>query len=202
MPTKHLVKLFSSPAYYHIYNRASGERKLFRDHADRNFFLSLLQKHLAETVLLKNEGDTKQYQVEIVAYCLMGTHFHLLLYQEDNIDAITGYMRSVGTVYSMYYNKRYKSKGHVFQSSYRASHITNEPYLAHITRYIHLNPRSYTTWKWSSYKQYIGNRDDNWVHPERVIGDGSTYQYKQFVLDYSNTDRRKQYGDLSNSLAQ
>ena len=150
MPTKHIVKTYTTPAFYHVYNRASGERKLFRDSADKVFFTTLLQKYLAENEPLESEKMTdsvKRYEVEIVAYCLMGSHFHLLIYQEIEPDAITGYMRAVSTSYSMYYNKKYKSKGHVFQSNYRASHITNEPYLAHITRYIHLNPRGYETWK-------------------------------------------------------
>ena len=67
----------------------------------------------------------------------------------------------------MYYNRKYKSKGHVFQSSYRASHIDREAYLAHITRYIHLNPRSYRRYRWSSYGQYIGEKE-GMAHPERV----------------------------------
>ena len=143
MPSSNVVKSFHVPAYYHVYNRASGERKLFRDDMDRNYFVKLLCRHLVENY--DEDSPVRAYAVEIIAYCLMGTHFHLLLYQEEDADAVTGYMRSVSTAYSMYYNKKYKSKGHVFQSNLRASHILQESYLAHITRYIHLNPRTYTT---------------------------------------------------------
>ena len=147
------------------------------------------------------DEPVRVYSVEVVAYCLMGTHFHLLLFQRDDLEAVSGYMRSVGTAYSMYYNRKYKSKGHVFQSSFRASHINNEPYLAHITRYIHLNPRSYVSWPWSSYSEYVGKRRDSWVHPELVLEDIRIgKKYAKFVADYAQTDRRKQTSELANWL--
>ncbi len=196
MPTKHVVKEFDAPAYYHVYNRASGERLLFRDDMDRAFFLQLLQKHLVE-----NEDPAvivRLYAIEIVAYCLMGTHFHLLLYQENDPDALTGYMRSVSTAYSMYYNRKYRSKGHVFQSSYRASRIARESYLAHITRYIHLNPRRYQRYKWSSYREYAEGREGI-AHPERVIDD--PIAYARFVADYASTNKKVQYKEVKDFLA-
>ena len=201
MPTKHVVKQFDVPAYYHVYNRASGERQLFRDNEDREFFVHLLQKHLRENA---DESDdnaepVKTYEVKIVAYCLMGTHFHLLLYQQDDPAAITRYMRSIGTTYSMYYNRKYTSKGHVFQSSYRASHINDEAYLAHISRYIHLNPRSYVRYAWSSYQVYIGMRRADWVHAELVIEDASGYA--QFVKEWAEKDKRSQQNMLQDYLA-
>ncbi len=202
MPTKHVVKPYAAPAFYHVYNRASGERPLFRDRQDREYFLHLLQRHLAEIERPADEEAMPKYPVEIVAYCLMGSHFHLLLFQAEEKDAITGYMRSVSTAYAMYYNRRYKSKGHVFQSSYRASHITTEPYLAHITRYIHLNPRRYEAWQWSSYREYIGCRESIWIHPERVLaGKNSAEKYSLFVADYADVDRRLQRADITSQLA-
>lgn len=198
MPTKHVVKNYCAPAYYHVYNRASGERLLFRSDEDRSYFASLLQKHLAETE--QPEGEmTRVYPVEVVAYCLMSTHFHLLLYQEEDVEAISGYMRSVGTAYSMYYNRKYRSKGHVFQSSFRASHILHEAYLAHITRYIHLNPRYYASWQWSSYRAYVGDHLP-WLHPERVL-DMPPEKYAEFVAEYGDVDKRKQYTEVKSFLA-
>ncbi|MGB4762633.1 MAG: transposase [Candidatus Saccharimonas sp.] len=200
MPTKHVIKRYDAPAFYHIYNRASGERSLLRDSDDRAVFLQLLQKHLAEN--RDEESEVKTYLVEVVAYCLMGTHFHLLLYQGD-VEAISGYMRSVGTSYSMYYNKKYKSKGHVFQSSFRASHIDSEAYLAHITRYIHLNPHRYTKWRWSSYRHYIGLGTTSWVHADRVgvVNQTDQARYMKFVDDYAAVDLRRQKTELTDYLA-
>lgn len=191
MPTKHVVKSYDAPAYYHVYNRASGERQLFRDNHDKHFFLDLLQEHLLEIPRDETDSndDVRKYDVNIVAYCLMGSHFHLLLFQLQDPEAMTGFMRSVGTRYSMYYNKKYHSKGHVFQSSYRASRITNEAYLAHITRYIHLNPRFWETSQWSSYQDYIRKRSSDWVHPEFVLAQ-TPRDYEAFVKEYAKKDLR------------
>ena len=199
MPTKNIVKSFDAPAYYHVYNRASGERHLFRDAADREYFIHLMRRHLLPP---KDGADEiyRIYDVKVVAYCLMSSHFHLLLYQEIDPSAITGFMRSVGTAYSMYYNRKYKSKGHVFQSAFRASYIADEAYLSHISRYIHLNPRNYATWKWSSYKNYVSKRYDEWVEPLYTLG-MSAEQYKNFVIDYARVDQRKRHTQLKDILA-
>jgi REP element-mobilizing transposase RayT len=199
MPTKHVVKRFDAPAYYHIYNRASGERLLYRDEADKAVFLDIIKRHLADNGEDEEGEEYRTYDVELVAYCLMGTHFHLLLYQHAEPEAMTGFMRSVGTGYSMYYNRKYKSKGHVFQSSYRASGVDNQSYLAHITRYIHLNPRHYRGYKWSSYRDYTGRRTNEWVHPERVL-DMSPAAYEQFVAEYEHKDRRQQHTEFAQML--
>ena len=200
MPTKHIVKQYRAPAFYHVYNRASGERKLFRDSDDREFFLTLLQEHLLSSEAPEKGRDYPKFDVEIVAYCLMGTHFHLLLYQESDEQAMQGYMKSVSTRYSMYYNKKYRSKGHVFQSHYRASWIFNEAYLAHITRYIHLNPQRYDRYKWSSYQQYIELSDDGWVRSD-LAGEMRPEQYKRFVQEFSSKDMREIASELSFSIS-
>ena len=199
MPSRNIIKQFDAPAFYHVYNRASGERKLFRDDDDRIFFMSLLQKYLAETDIAidQKQRELPKYEVELVAYCLMGSHFHLLLYQHSDTSAIERYMRSISTVYSMYYNKKYKSKGHVFQSSYKASYISNEAYLEHITRYIHLNPRTYKSWRWSSYQDYVGEKRVEWLHPEMVLSDRDRKRYANFVASYADKDRREQATELS-----
>ncbi len=202
MPTKHVVKSYGAPAYYHAYKRASGERKLFGDDQDRNYFLSLLRKYLLELPGNQSAHDqnVKKYDVNVAAYCLMGSHYHLLLYQSQDPDAMTGYMRSVGTSYSMYYNKKYRSKGHVFQSTYRASHITNEAYLAHITRYLHLNPRLWRSNHWSTYKEYVHERRTAWVHPE-LVSSQTPQQYRAFVADYADKDRRSVHTEIQEYIA-
>jgi hypothetical protein len=134
-----------------------------------------------------NRDDTEkgypEYEVEINAYCLMENHFHLLIYQMEDRDALSGLMRSVSTAYSMYYNKKYRQHGHLFQSIFKASRITEEPYLLHITRYIHMNPRTYKTYRWSSLGAYLGRDCDLWLKPER-IKTMSPDEYERFLTDY------------------
>lgn len=113
----------------------------------------------------------------------MDNHFHFLLFQENEPTAITRLMRSVATAYTMYFNRKYRKSGHLFQSIFKASHIQNEAYLTHITRYIHMNPRSYIRYRWSSLSYYLGVEPPAWVHPERV-NDMSPTVYRQFLAEY------------------
>lgn len=206
MPSRNTVKQYVAPGYYHIYNRGAGGMQIFRDNTDRKKFLSLLERHLTppdqydrdEIDELEQPESYTYYEVETVAYCLMGNHFHLLFYLPNDIAAITGLMRSVSTAYSMYFNLRHKSQGHVFQSVYRAAHIDYEPYLAHISRYIHMNPRTWRTYKWSSILEYTGQRHTKWVHPERVTS-MSPQSYFEFLEDYQ--DRKDTLAIVKRELA-
>jgi len=138
----------------------------------------------ADSDARKTDGlPYEQYDVELVAYCLMSNHFHLLLFQESDPTATTQLMRSVATAYTMYFNRKYKRRGHLFQSVFKASRVNDEAYLMHITRYIHMNPRSYMRYEWSSLQYYLGAKPPVWVHPDRV-NTLSPAQYKQFLKEY------------------
>lgn len=118
----------------------------------------------------------------------MPNHFHLLLYQYET-DGITRLMRSIGTGYSIYFNKRNKRVGPLFQGRYKASPIKTQAYWDHISRYIHLNPidigRDYKAYTYSSYRNYIGEAKTSWVKPDMCIsGFQSSADYAKFVSDY------------------
>ncbi len=184
MPIRNTIKLYDAPAYYHVYNRGIGGRQIFYDNYDRAKFMSLLARHLdpSDTTKRTDGVSYEKYDLELLAYCLMGNHFHMLLFQKD-LAAITQLMRSVTTAYSMYFNRKYKQNGHLFQSVFKASHIDNDAYLLHITRYIHMNPRSYIRYKWSSIAIYLGKESSSWINPER-INDFSPTQYREFLDMY------------------
>lgn len=185
MPIKNTTKAYDAPAYYHVYNRGAGSQPIFRDDQDRRKFLSLFARHLdPDDTSTKTDGrEYEKYDIELVAYCLMGNHFHLLVYQESDPAAVTQLMRSVATAYTMYFNRKYKQSGHLFQSIFKAAQITSDAYLLHITRYIHMNPRSYLRYEWSSIAAYLGDEPPAWLHPERV-NDMSPAQYRDFLASY------------------
>ncbi|NCU30903.1 hypothetical protein EOM57_03805 [Candidatus Saccharibacteria bacterium] len=185
MPIKNTVKVYDAPAFYHVYNRGAGNQVIFRDDQDRNKFLSIIARHLdPDDTTAKTDGcEYEKYDIELVAYCLMGNHFHLLVFQESDPGALTQMMRSVATAYTMYFNRKYKQFGHLFQSAFKASLITNDAYLLHITRYIHMNPRNYLRYQWSSISVYLGEEAPGWLHPERV-NDMSTSEYRMFLQSY------------------
>lgn len=185
MPIRNTTKSYSAPAYYHVYNRGAGDAQIFLDDQDRNKFLSLFDRHLNPDSVQRqtNGAPYPNYPAQLVAYCLMGNHFHLLLFQKDEPTAITQLLRSVATAYTMYFNRKYNKHGHLFQSVFKASHINDEAYLLHITRYIHMNPRSYKRYGWSSLRYYLGERAPDWLHPE-LVNNMSPQQYAHFLEDY------------------
>lgn len=182
MPSKNTIREYCSPAYYHVYNRGAGGQKIFRDAQDKRKFIRLLERYLVDD---EKYAAYPTYGLEVLAYCVMGNHFHLLVYQDVDMRAVTEFMRSVSTAYSMYYNLKYKNKGHVFQGVFRASRITNDSYLQHISRYIHLNPRTYLTYRWSSLAYYLGKPAPDWLNTHRVCP-MSAEDYRVFLGDYES----------------
>ena len=165
----------------------------------RQKFISLLARHLDPTDISKmTDGRIyEKYDIELVAYCLMGNHFHLLVYQENDIAAMTQLMRSVATAYSMYFNRKYKKSGHLFQGVFKASRITDDEYLVHIARYIHMNPYDYFEYEWSSVRAYLGKRSPVWLHPERA-NDMNPEQYRDFLVSYEG--RRAELKEIEEQL--
>lgn len=187
MAKRNTIRAYDVPAYYHVYNRGAGKTKIFLDATDKAKFMSLLVRYLDPDVA-SVRGDGLFYEksnAKLVAYCLMGNHFHLFLYQEDNIDDIRNLLSSVMTSYSMYFNLRHKRSGRLFEGPFRAVRITDEGHFLHLSRYIHLNPRTYETYKWSSLPEYIGKRQTSWVHSEYAT-DMSADQYLDFMGDYDD----------------
>lgn len=215
MPAKNSYKSYSQNTYYHIYNRGVEKRKIFLDERDYGVFLSYLKEYLLpkdSEVLLKtirNSEFSPQQKADalkalrmnnfygditLIAYCLMPNHFHLLIHQKSEI-AIDSFMNSLATRYTMYFNRRYKRVGTLYQSVYKAVLVQSNEQLIHLTQYIHRNPLKGEALKGSpealttqpsSYPEYLGKRKSEWVHPEDVLAHFSKtnprLSYKSFVL--------------------
>ena len=132
--------------YYHIIGRGIGKQILFEEETDYLFFLSTLDKYL------------KEESFQIIAYCLMENHFHLLLKIDSGMDRI---MKKILTRYAFYYNSKYERTGHLFQDRYTSVPVENEIYLLSAVRYIHNNPAKAgicpaDQYRWSSWRSYTG----------------------------------------------
>lgn len=201
MPARNSRKDYVPHSYYHVYNRGVEKRLIFYDSQDYDIFLSYLRRHLS----LSPESDRagRNYvlypSIELLAYCLMSNHFHLLIYVKDEPCQMIKLMQSVCTAYSMYFNKRYKRVGHLFQGRFRAVRVTHEGYLQHISRYIHLNPGQFLSWQWSSLSYYLGDRSDDWVRPARILEMFTGNDYLNFVKDYSG--QRAMFQEIKTNLA-
>lgn len=210
MPSKNTVKTFVANSYYHVYNCGVEKRRIFEDEDDYEAFLRYLKLYLTPVdVLRKDEPLLRLYiinrnlseELELLAFCLMSNHFHFLLHQKTK-DAITKFMRSITTAYSMYFNRKYSRVGSLFQNIYKAVQVENDQSLLHLSRYIHQNPAargvSPSDYPWSSYQNYISKRSYEWLETKTIFEyfnsskSGSSYQ--NFVE--SNTQNFEQIAQL------
>jgi putative transposase len=224
MPSRNSVKVYVKDGFYHVYNRGVEKRTIFEDEQDYKVFLKYLKEALSPppdpkilkvTVPLQGgsfKGVPRQpknfhEKIELLAFCLMPNHFHLLL-QQTSLGSMESFMRSVITRYSMYFNKRYDRVGKLFQGHYKACLVDNEEYLLHLSRYIHLNPQEFTDDllnAHSSYPEYLRKRKSSWIKPEIILSffdkaDKTFYKgantYKDFV-EKGNTDSESILGNIA-----
>lgn len=186
MPSRNIEKIFIPEAYYHVYNRGVEKRAIFLDDEDYCVFLNLLKRYLDDKPSTDRTGRQYEWlhdQLELLAFCLMPNHFHLFIYQ-INEQAITKLMKNLCTSYVMYFNKKYKRVGPLFQGRYKAKDILDDAYFQHISRYIHLNPTEFETWKYSSLPYFLNKKNSKWVQPGRVLEAFEGESYIEFVKDY------------------
>jgi putative transposase len=206
MPSRNSTKTYIENGYYHIYNRGVEKRAIFLDKQDYGVFLSYLKEYL----LPKDEKRLNQilsdpnisygkkdkalkllnlnnfYQdITLLSYCLMPNHFHLLVKQK-NMGTIDKFMNSLGTRYSVYFNRRHKRVGPLYQDVYKAVLVDNEGQFVHLSRYIHKQAISLPNQP-CSYPEYIGTRKTDWVDPAEILAYFSrtnpSLSYENFLKD-------------------
>jgi len=193
---------FVNGEIYHVIIRAVDGIKLFRDKQDylrmihdlfefndiapvtsafrvdcsRNTQINVTKQGLV-TLDKRLRKRKRKLLVEILAFCLMPNHVHLLIKQVRE-NGTSRFMQKFGG-YVLYYNKKYKRKGHLFQDKFKAVHIRTNQQLQTVFVYIHTNPvaiifpgwkekgikdfkkaRNYIeNYRWSSYKDYLGKKN-------------------------------------------
>lgn len=187
MPGRNILKQDVPESYYHVYARGANKQPIFLETADYAFFLSLLKRHLSIEPIANARGVgyvNFHDDIQLLSYCLMSNHFHLMFYQIKP-GAMPSLMRRIMGCYSTYFNRKYDRRGALFESRYRASRITSDEYLLHISRYIHLNPEKWRTYDFSSVHYYLGNTSPDWVTTEPIKElFGTPSHYLTFLEDY------------------
>lgn len=151
--------------------------------ADRD--ISIQEKDKTRKLLRMNnfEGD-----ITLVAYCLMPNHYHLFL-RQNGAGAIDKFMNSLGTRYTMYFNRRHDRVGALYQGVYKAVLVSGEEQFLHLSRYIHKQALALNNQP-SSYAEYIGLRKTSWIDPEEVVSCFSktnpALSYETFVMEQDN----------------
>ena len=166
---------FDPNGSYHVYNRGVNRGAIFFSTENYRFFLRRFREYCQPA------------QGEVIAYCLMPTHYHFLL-QVKSAAFGRRVMQPFGTSYVKAVNKRLNRVGPLFQGRYRAKPVTDDRYLINLTRYIHLNPVTarYVSdpgaWPFSSYLEYVGLRNGTLPQPHVVLNRFQTRaQYQAFV---------------------
>ena len=163
---------------YHIYIKSISDYRIFNNSEEFCRMMDLLlyyqirnevkysdfiqQKQVAEygfRKFIEIISKNKEKIVQIIAYCLMPTHIHLILKQLEE-KGISSYMGSVLNSYTHYFNAKHRRKGPLWESKFKNILVINDEQLIHLTRYLHLNPTTaFLTdkpeqWSFSSYGEY------------------------------------------------
>jgi len=202
MPSRNTARLDLSNTYYHVYSRGMNKELVFLDDADKDYFLYVIARHLSHVPTVNSANyvyPNYHSGIELLSFCLMDNHFHLLVYQKDK-GTLAAFMKSVLTGYCAYFNRRHNRTGSVFGGRYRAVSVDNDAYLSHISRYIHLNPRYWQRYKYSSFHLIRKNREPEWLSSERVLQHfSSRAAYARFVADYEQN--RDVLAEIKHNLA-
>lgn len=192
---------FVNGEYYHIYNRGLEKQNIFtnsRDHSQfiKTLFYYQIQNPKPKFSLYRQSKtypiDPSKKIVDVICYCLMPNHFHLLIKQLQE-GGISEFMRRFIHSYTSYRNVKHKRQGPVFQGVFKAVMMETDEQLIHVSRYIHLNPlvsllvKDLNLFAWSSYKSYIGLDDNPAIAKQEMLGFFKDPQeYKKFVLDQAD----------------
>jgi len=148
-------------AYYHVMNRGRGRQHIFHGDAYFNAFL--------QTV----EEAHDRFGLQILCYCLMSNHYHLLVKTpEANLGRA---MRHINGQYTQRYNRLRNTDGSLFRGRYKAILVENDSYQLQLSRYIHRNPidanmvDQLDDYQWSSYSNYVSPiAEPAWLYRDEI----------------------------------
>ena len=163
---------------YHVLSRSNSGDIVIRDRMDQEKFLFYLSKYC------------EPFSFRVHAWCLMDTHFHLLLESTTN-PSLSEFMRRLLTAYTVYFNRRHIRHGHLFQGRFKSYVVDKKSYLLSLSRYIHLNPSQTRKaidpekYAGSSLKYYINGGEPAFLYTREILSffKGRRKKYAKFVKD-------------------
>jgi len=209
--------------YYHIFNRGVNRQPITVNKWDYKRIIDLLRFYkstysptrfskfkllpLEERKEMWNKINSSPSYVDIVAYCLIPNHFHLILKQ--NVDkGISKFLGNFQNSYTKYFNTKNERTGHLFQGQFKSVLVDTDNQLIHLSRYIHLNPytsalvdneNKLTNYEWSSFPEYLGMTAEEICNKVSVMTNfSSPEKYKEFVLN--NAEYLKTLTDIKHLL--
>jgi putative transposase len=175
---------FRAGYYYHLYNRGINRQAIFFCDDNWGYFIKRIRHHFQPEL------------VDVVAYCLMPTHYHLLVHLKTD-DLSKKIMQPFGLSYTKAINRQQGRVGPLFQGPFQAAWVDKDEYLLHLSRYIHMNPvvaglvARPEDWIFSSYRDYISLREGTLPIPDAVLAQFPSCQaYRTFVESYCEQDTK------------
>lgn len=182
---------FAPDVYYHFYNRGNNRQAIFFETDNYLYFLSGVKKYLLPVV-------------NIVAYCLMPTHYHILVRVKPQTSEVfktsevskqvSRAMQKFLISYTKAINKRFERVGSLFQGQFQAKPIQTYPHLLNLCVYIHANPVKDglvalpEDWIYSNYLEWLGQRNGTLVDREFIQEHfGSPAEYQELVMSFVRT---------------
>ncbi|HEX4747445.1 MAG TPA: hypothetical protein VFU99_11265 [Gaiellaceae bacterium] len=149
-------------ALHHVVAKGNAGEAIVRNDVDRRGFITRLGRAVV------------RHRWECMAYCLLDTHFHLVLRTpEPNLGEG---MRWLNSTYAQDLNYRHGRTGHVFGGRYYSAQLYSDDHLVAALVYVYLNPvragivELPHVWPWSSYAATVGrDRAPQFVDIDSVL---------------------------------
>jgi putative transposase len=138
-------------AFYHVITRGNQRQKVFKDKDDFLKYLEILSNYKI------------RYKYFLYAFVLMNNHLHLLIETQEIL--LSKILQGINQSYTTYFNRKYKTVGHLFQGRYKAILCDRDEYLLSLVKYIHSNPvrakivKTPDEYQWSSHHSYTKRTD-------------------------------------------
>ncbi len=186
-------------ALYHVITRGNQRQQIFKVTEDYERFLKIL-------------GDYKvRYDFVLYAYVLMENHVHLLI--ETKEVPLSKILQGVNQRYTMYFNRRYGTVGHLFQGRYKALLCDKDSYLLSLVKYIHMNPvragsaKSPGAYPWSSHGSYVGRAKDRGIVESELVlkifsedGGKARRGYQEYMEEKGMLGREEVYATVDQRI--
>ena len=114
-------------SFFHVMTQGINKSYIFEKPEDIKYYIKIMSDLV------------KEQKINVVAYCIMNNHAHMLLKTEE-IGELSKYMQRLNTTYGKYYNKKYNRVGYVFRDRYKAEGLYSEEHLYNCIKYIYDNP--------------------------------------------------------------
>lgn len=185
------ARLDAPGTLHHVIVRGIEKRKIVDDTTDHQNFVFRIGQIAADT------------GTAVYAWSLMSNHAHILL--KSSSFGLSSYMRRFLTGYALYYNRRHRRHGHLFQNRYKSIICEEDVYFKELVRYIHLNPlraklannlSELDSYRWCGHATVIGKRKNDWQDCDYLLRwfgktEGEARNcYRKFIQKGINQGRR------------